>query len=287
MNRLSNSISNTVTSNNLWASLQLDATKLAQGEPILASFFNTTILRHDSLSSALSFLLANKLDSASLQAMVLREVFEEAMEDKDSNIVSMIERDILAIKERDAACESLTTPFLFFKGFHALQSYRIANWLWNKKRKSLALYLQSQISIAFGVDIHPAARIGSGIMLDHGTGLVVGETCVIEDNVSILQSVTLGGTGKEHGDRHPKIRSGVLIGAGAKILGNIEVGEGAKVGAGSVVLEAVECHTTVAGVPAKVVGRNTEKEPSRVMDHNINHCVRSVEHSDHNQENIG
>ncbi|MFT2110293.1 serine O-acetyltransferase [Marinomonas sp. 2405UD68-3] len=284
---MSNSIHNTTTSDNLWASLQLDAKKLAQDEPILASFFNTTILRHDSLSSALSFLLANKLDSASLQAMVLREVFEEAMEDRNSEIVPMIERDILAIKERDAACESLTTPFLFFKGFHALQSYRIANWLWNKKRKSLALYLQSQISIAFGVDIHPAARIGSGIMLDHGTGLVVGETCVIEDNVSILQSVTLGGTGKEHGDRHPKIRSGVLIGAGAKILGNIEVGEGAKVGAGSVVLETVESHTTVAGVPAKVVGRNTEKEPSRVMDHNIHHCMRSVEHSNNEQKNTG
>ena len=264
-----------VTSGNLWSSLQAEAEKLAQDEPILASFFNTTILRHDSLSSALSFLLASKLDSISIPAMVLREVFEEAMQDPESNIVANIQTDILAIKDRDAACNSLTTPLLFFKGFHALQTYRVANWLWQHERKSLALYLQGQMSLSFSVDIHPAARIGAGIMLDHATGLVVGETCVIEDNVSILQSVTLGGTGKEHGDRHPKIRRGVLIGAGAKILGNIEVGEGAKVGAGSVVLENVEAHTTVAGVPAKVVGRNTEREPALIMDHNINHCVRS------------
>ncbi|GAB3481111.1 serine O-acetyltransferase [Marinomonas epiphytica] len=258
---------------NLWHTLQEEAKKLALDEPILASFFNTTILRHDTLCSALSFLLASKLDSISIPAMVLREVFEEAMADKNSGIVDCIERDILAIKERDAACDTLTTPLLFFKGFHALQTHRVANWLWKNDRKSLALYLQGQMSMAFSVDIHPAATIGCGIMLDHATGLVVGETCVIEDNVSILQSVTLGGTGKEHGDRHPKIRSGVLIGAGAKILGNIEVGVGAKVGAGSVVLEEVAPHTTVAGVPAKVVGHNTEEEPALEMDHNINHCV--------------
>lgn len=266
-----------VTSGNLWPSLQAEAEKLAQDEPILASFFNTTILRHDSMSSALSFLLASKLESINVPSMVLREVFDEAMEDADSGIVPRIERDILAIKERDAACDCLTTPLLFFKGFHALQTHRIANWLWKQGRESLALYLQGQVSMAFGVDIHPAAQIGSGIMLDHATGLVVGETCVIEDNVSILQSVTLGGTGKEHGDRHPKIRRGVLIGAGAKILGNIEVGEGAKIGAGSVVLEAVEAHTTVAGVPAKVVGRHRESEPALVMDHNINHCVKTAD----------
>ncbi|MCB5162005.1 serine O-acetyltransferase [Marinomonas algarum] len=263
-----------VTSDNLWQSLQAEAAKLAQDEPILASLFNTTILRHETLCSALSFLLASKMDSLSIPAMVLREVFEEAMADPHSGIVKCIEQDILAIKERDAACDTLTTPLLFFKGFHALQTYRVANWLWKNNRKSLALYLQGQMSMVFSIDIHPAATIGSGIMLDHATGLVVGETCVIEDNVSILQSVTLGGTGKEHGDRHPKIRSGVLIGAGAKILGNIEIGEGSKVGAGSVVLEAVERHTTVAGVPAKVVGRNTEREPALGMDHNINNCLQ-------------
>ncbi|MCV2401353.1 serine O-acetyltransferase [Marinomonas sp. C2222] len=263
-----------VTSENLWQSLQIEAEILAKDEPILASYFNTTILRHESLCSALSFLLASKLDSISISAMVLREVFDEAMSDKKSGIVKSIEQDILAIKERDAACSSLTTPLLFFKGFHALQTYRIANWLWKNDRQSLALYLQSQMSMVFSVDIHPAATIGRGIMLDHASGLVVGETCVIEDNVSILQSVTLGGTGKEDGDRHPKIRSGVLIGAGAKILGNIEVGSGAKIGAGSVVLENVESHTTVAGVPAKVVGRNTEAKPALEMDHNINHCLK-------------
>lgn len=266
---------NAMTFGSLWPSLQAEAEQLAKDEPILASYFNTTILRHDSLSSALSFLLASKLDSISIPAMVLREVFEEAMTDPTSGIVECIEKDILSIKERDAACDCLVTPLLFFKGFHALQTYRVANWLWKHNRKSLALYLQGQMSMVFSVDIHPASTIGSGIMLDHATGLVVGETCIIEDNVSILQSVTLGGTGKETGDRHPKIRSGVLIGAGAKILGNIEVGEGAKVGAGSVVLEAVAAHTTVAGVPAKVVGRNTEKEPARVMDHNINHCLKN------------
>jgi len=267
-------MSHVVTSSNLWQSLQQEAEKLAKDEPILASYFNTTILRHESLCSALSFLLASKLDSISIPAMVLREVFEEAMADPKSGVVESIQKDILAIQERDAACDTLTTPLLFFKGFHALQTYRVANWLWKNDRKSLALYLQGQMSMVFSVDIHPAATIGSGVMLDHATGLVVGETCIIEDNVSILQSVTLGGTGKEHGDRHPKIRSGVLIGAGAKILGNIEIGEGAKIGAGSVVLEAVEHHTTVAGVPAKVVGRNTEAEPALEMDHNINHCVQ-------------
>ncbi|TDR13366.1 serine O-acetyltransferase [Marinomonas communis] len=271
---MSNTIQSDVTFDNLWPSLQAEAEKLAQDEPILASYFNTTILRHDSLSSALSFLLASKLDSISIPAMVLREVFQEAMADPKSKIVECMAQDILSIKERDAACDCLTTPLLFFKGFHALQTYRVANWLWKEGRESLALYLQGQMSMTFGVDIHPAAKIGCGVMLDHASGLVVGETCVIEDNVSILQSVTLGGTGKETGDRHPKIRSGVLIGAGAKILGNIEVGEGAKVGANSVVLEPVAPHTTVAGVPAKVVGRNKEMEPSREMDHTIRSCIR-------------
>ncbi|SBS24803.1 Serine acetyltransferase [Marinomonas aquimarina] len=271
---MSKTIQSDVTSDNLWPSLQAEAEKLAQDEPILASYFNTTILRHDSISSALSFLLASKLDSISIPAMVLREVFEEAMSAPGSGIVECVSQDILSIKERDAACDCLTTPLLFFKGFHALQTYRVANWLWHQGRESLALYLQGQMSMVFGVDIHPAARIGCGVMLDHASGLVVGETCVIEDNVSILQSVTLGGTGKETGDRHPKIRSGVLIGAGAKILGNIEVGEGAKVGANSVVLDPVEPHTTVAGVPAKVVGRNKEKEPSREMDHTIKGCYK-------------
>ncbi|TBR43227.1 serine O-acetyltransferase [Marinomonas agarivorans] len=258
----------------LWQTLQKEAEELSQVEPILASLFNTAILRHESLGSALSFLLASKLDTPAVPALVLREIFEEVLSEAKSTIVQDVEKDILAICERDAACDSLTTPLLFFKGFHALQTHRVAHWLWVNNRKSLALHLQAQMSSAFGVDIHPAAKIGSGVMLDHATGFVVGETCVIEDNVSILQSVTLGGTGKEQGDRHPKIRRGVLIGAGAKILGNIEVGEGAKIGAGSVVLKSVKAHTTVAGVPAKEVGRNTDMEPALGMDHDINQCVR-------------
>jgi serine O-acetyltransferase len=161
------------------------------------------------------------------------------------------------------------TPFLFFKGFHALQAYRVAHWLWKQKRNSLALFLQNRISCVFAVDIHPAARIGKGIMFDHATGIVIGETAVVEDNVSIMQSVTLGGTGKEHGDRHPKVRSGVLISAGAKVLGNIEIGECAKVGAGSVVLKDVAPRTTVAGVPAKEVSVNTCTKPAQEMNHSL------------------
>ena len=157
-------------------------------------------------------------------------------------------------------------PFLFFKGFHALQAYRLAHWLWNEKRRHLALYLQTRVSDLFAVDIHPAARIGSGIMMDHATGIVIGETAVVEDNVSMLHAVTLGGTGKEAGDRHPKIRTGVLIGAGAKILGNIEIGKGARVAAGSVVLQNVPPCKTVAGVPAKVIGDSGCAEPAREMD---------------------
>jgi len=177
--------------------------------------------------------------------------------------------DLCAVQERDPAVEFFSTPLLYLKGFLALQSYRIAHWLWNQKREALAIYLQNQISVVFAVDIHPAARIGKGIMLDHATGIVIGETAIVEDDVSILQSVTLGGTGKESGDRHPKIRAGVMIGAGAKVLGNIEVGRGAKVGAGSVVLDHVPEHTTVAGVPAKVVGRPDSEMPSLAMNQTI------------------
>jgi serine O-acetyltransferase len=160
-------------------------------------------------------------------------------------------------------------PFLFFKGYHALQSYRAAHWLWQQGRECLALFLQNRISQVFDVDIHPGARIGRGVMIDHATGVVIGETVVLEDNVSMLHGVTLGGSGCGKGDRHPKIRAGVLIGVGAKILGNIEIGEGAKIGAGSVVLDAVAAHTTVAGVPAKLIGRPRGDEPSRDMDHHL------------------
>jgi serine O-acetyltransferase len=200
-----------------------------------------------------------------LPTMLIRDVIKEAMQD-DPNILRAAEVDMLAVFSRDPACEDLTTPFLFYKGFHALQAHRIANWLWLNGRRTLAQFFQSQISVTLGVDFHPAARIGSGIMLDHATGIVVGETAVIEDDVSILHSVTLGGTGKTSGDRHPKIRRGVLLAAGCKVIGNIEVGEGAKVGAGSVVLDNVPPHVTVAGVPARIVGTTAEAIPSHDMN---------------------
>lgn len=237
-------------------------------EPILASFFHATILNHSTMEAALSYHLASKLDSINVPAMLIREIMEDAYL-ADPSIMEATRADIKAVRERDPVCDSYSTPFLYFKGFHALQAYRVANWLWRNNREEMALYLQNQISVVFAVDIHPAAKIGKGIMIDHATGLVVGETTVIEDNVSLMQSVTLGGTGKETGDRHPKVRQGVLISAGAKVLGNVEIGEGAKVGSGSVVLENVPAHTTVAGVPAKVVGKPVTKSPALDMCHNI------------------
>jgi serine O-acetyltransferase len=192
----------------------------------------------------------------------------EALE-SDASIREAVRADLQAVEDRDSACHELYIPFLYFKGFHALQTQRVSHWLWSHGRESLALFFQNRMSTEFGVDIHPAARMGRGIMLDHATGLVIGETAVVGNNVSILQSVTLGGTGKDEKDRHPKIGDGVLISAGAKILGNICVGEGAKVGAGSVVLENVPAHTTVAGVPAKVVGRPSSDQPALEMDHDF------------------
>ena len=252
----------------VWHTIRIETRKHAEQEPILASFLHATILNHDTLEAALSFHLANKLDSPAASALLIREVIQEAMEG-DKTIGLSVRTDLRAIRERDSACHSLAIPFLFFKGFHALQAHRIAHWLWNKGRQQLALFLQNRISTAFGVDVHPAARMGKGIMLDHATGIVIGQTAVVEDNVSIMQSVTLGGTGKEAGDRHPKVRRGVLISAGAKVLGNIEIGEGAKIGAGSVVLKPVQAHTTVAGVPAKVVGRPQSNQPALDMCHEL------------------
>ena len=248
-----------------WQKIEREAACMATEEPMLASFFHSTILNHKNLRSALSFQLANKLDSATMPAIALREVIELALR-SEPELLAMVAADICAGQERDPPVDLFSTPLLYLKGFHALQGYRVANWLWRQGRRSLALYLQNQISVVFGVDVHPAARIGKGIMFDHATGIVVGETAVIEDDVSILQSVTLGGTGKESGDRHPKIREGVMIGAGAKVLGNIEVGMGAKIGAGSVVINPVPPHTTVAGVPAKIVGRPECDKPSLDMD---------------------
>jgi len=253
----------------IWGQIRLEAQEASGEEPVLASFYHASILNHGSFADALSFHLANQLDSQALPAMMLREVFLEAMIADPAIELAML-ADIRAHRERDPACSRFCMPFLFFKGYHALQSWRIAHWLWVKGRRALALYFQNQISQRFDVDIHPGARIGRGIMIDHATGVVIGETSVLEDDVSMLHSVTLGGSGCAKTDRHPKIRRGVLIGVGAKILGNIEVGEGAKIGAGSVVLEPVAAHTTVAGVPAKPIGRPSVDAPALDRDHHLN-----------------
>ena len=263
----------------IWQCIKTEARGLAECEPMLASFYHATLLKHENLGSALSYILANKLANAIMPAIAIREVVEEAYR-ADTNMTDYAARDILAVRQRDPAVDKYSTPLLYLKGFHALQAYRIGHWLWSQDRKALAIYLQNQISVVFGVDIHPAARIGCGIMLDHATGIVVGETAVVENDVSILQSVTLGGTGKEGGDRHPKIREGVMIGAGAKILGNIEVGRGAKIGAGSVVLHPIPAHTTAAGVPARIVGRPESEKPSMDMDQLFNGAHDGFEFGD-------
>ncbi len=252
----------------MWQEICVEARQSSLDEPVLASSYPAAILNHKSFTEAISFHLANKLDSDSMPAMTLREVFVEALE-ADPSIAAAMCNDIRAYKDRDPACEKYSMPFLYFKGFHALQAQRVSHWLWLQQRKILALYMQNQISQIFSVDIHPGAKIGSGIMIDHATGVVVGETAVIGDDVSMLHAVTLGGSGCLSGDRHPKIGRGVLISAGAKILGNISVGDGAKIGAGSVVLESVPPHVTVAGVPAKIVGRVVGNAPALEMDHQL------------------
>ena len=252
----------------VWDRIVDETREQTEQEPALASFLHATILNHDTLEAALSFHLANKLANPAISALQVREIIEDAMK-KNCGISKAVRADIKAAFDRDSACDSYILPFLYFKGFQALQAYRVSNCLWNHGRTALAYFLQSHISAVFGVDIHPAAKIGKGIMLDHATGIVIGETTVIEDDVSIMQNVTLGGTGKEGGDRHPKIGKGVLVSAGAKILGNIRIGEGAKIGAGSVVLEDVAPHTTVVGVPAKIVGKPLTQSPALDMNHDI------------------
>jgi serine O-acetyltransferase len=256
------------TTDSMWQRIRTEAAKQASEEPILASLLHATILNHTRLELALSFHLASQLATPDVSSLLLRKVIMEAFE-SDASIQTAVRADLQAVEDRDSACHELYIPFLYFKGFHALQTYRIAHWLWTTGRESLALFFQNRMSTTFSVDIHPAATLGQGILLDHATGLVIGETAVVGKNVSILQSVTLGGTGKDEGNRHPKIGDGVLISAGAKILGNICVGAGAKVGAGSVVLEDVPAHTTVAGVPAKIVGRPASDQPALEMEHDF------------------
>jgi serine O-acetyltransferase len=252
----------------IWQQLRQEATELVSREPLLASHVYSSILNHECLGSALSFIVANKLADAVVSAFTIRELFDQAFVDCD-RMLTHVAHDIKAVKDRDPAADSYLTVILNLKGFHAIQAHRLAHCLWRQNRKELARFIQSRTSEVFGVDIHPACKVGHGIMFDHATGIVIGETAVIEDNVSILQSVTLGGTGNEQGDRHPKIRAGVLIGAGAKVLGNIEVGEGARIGAGSVVLNPVAAHTTVVGIPAKVVGKPNCPCPAETMNQNF------------------
>ena len=251
----------------LWARLRVEAASAAAEEPILASFLNAAILRHDRFSDALAYRIAAKLADAQLDAMLARDVAEEAL-DGDPDIVEQAAADMMAVDERDPACLSLLQPFLYFKGYHALQAHRVAHWLWMQGRQTLAFHLQSRVGERFGLDIHPAARIGRGVMIDHATSVVIGETTVVGDDCSILHEVTLGGTGAAHEDRHPKIGKGVMIGAGARVLGNIQVGDGARIAAGSVVLQPVPAGCTVAGVPAKVVG-GCSKNPAKSMDQSL------------------
>ena len=250
----------------VWARIRDEAEQVARREPELATFIYSTILHHDTLEAAVVHRVAERLDSPEVSAELIRQAYADTL-DSDRSMGTTFRADIVATFDRDPATNRFLEPVLYFKGFHAIQTHRLAHWLWGKGRKDFAYYLQSRASAVFQCDIHPAARIGRGIFLDHATGLVVGETAVIEDDCSILHDVTLGGTGKEAGDRHPKIRHGVLIGAGAKILGNIEIGHCARIASGSVVVKSVPHNTTVAGVPAKVIGEAGCPEPSRTMDH--------------------
>ena len=255
------------SSDPVWTDIFKQAEETAREEPMIAGYLHAAILNYDCLEDALSFHLARKLGSPSMPSLAMQNLLRTAYEG-DPEIVAAARDDLSAVLERDPACNSRLEPLLYFKGFHGLQSYRVAHWLWTEGRKSIAFFLQNRISEAFAMDIHPAARIGRGIMIDHGTGVVIGETTVIEDDVSLLQNVTLGGTGKEGGDRHPKVRRGALVCAGAKVLGNIEIGECSKVGAASVVLHDVPPRCTAVGVPARIVGDCCD-QPARTMDQSL------------------
>ena len=254
----------------VWARIRTEAEEIARQEPQLATFIYSTILHHDTLEAAVVHRVSQRLDHPDVPAELIQQAYGDALQNEPS-IGVVFRADIVATFDRDPATHRFLEPVLYYKGFHAIQTHRLANWLWRHGRKDFAYYLQSRSSAVFQCDIHPAAPIGRGIFLDHATGLVVGETAVIEDDVSILHGVTLGGTGKEYSDRHPKIRRGVMLGAGAKIIGNIEIGHCARVAAGSVVLKAVPHNTTVAGVPARVIGEAGCPEPSRTMDQYFHH----------------
>lgn len=253
----------------IWDTVRNEAQDIVAKDPVLAAFIYTNCINQPSLEDAVIHRVCERLDHQDMNSSTLFQTFQQ-MREADPTWGTTLRVDIQAVYDRDPACLRFIQPILYFKGFHAVQTHRLAHWLWNNGREDFALYLQSRSSVIFQTDINPAAKIGKGIFLDHATGIVIGHTATVGDNVSILQNVTLGGTGKEEGDRHPKIGCGVLIGSGAKVLGNIKVGDCSRIAAGSVVLKEVPPKTTVAGVPARIVGEAGCQEPSRAMDQIIN-----------------
>ena len=244
-------VSQPVDIDKCWQCIREETELRMNAEPVLTSFFHTSVLAHSSLVDVLVDIITLKLDAKATPAMMLRSVVEEALADED--ILRSVCADLCAVLRRDPACRYLSTPLLFYKGFQGLQAWRVARAQWKAERHSLALYLQSRVSEVFDMDIHPSAQFGCGIMIDHATGVVIGETAVVEDDVSIYHGVTLGWNGRDTGVRHPTIRRGALLAANASVLGNIEVGAYSRVAAGAVVLEAVPARHTVAGMPATVV----------------------------------
>ena len=255
----------------IWSRITAEAQEAVATEPLMGGLIHACVLHHRTLEKALSYRIAAKLNSNEMSMAVLREIADEAY-GTDPDLVEASRTDLVAIFDRDPACHRLLQPVLYFKGYQAVQAYRVGHWLWKRGQHDLAYFFQMRISEIFGVDIHPAAKIGKGIMIDHAHSIVIGETAVVGDNVSMLHSVTLGGTGKEEEDRHPKIGDGVLIGAGAKVLGNIRIGHCSRIAAGSVVLSEVPPCKTVAGVPAKIVGEAGCDQPSVAMDQLLQGC---------------
>jgi len=266
---------NVAVADPVWQHIREEARAAVLSEPLLGGFFHSGLLHHATLEKALSYRFSLKLASGEMSEQILREIADEAY-GADPELGQAARADIMAVFDRDPACHRFLQPVLFFKGYQAVQAYRVGHWLWQNGWIDLAYFVQMRVSEVYGVDIHPGARIGRGIMIDHAHSIVIGETAVVGDNVSMLHSVTLGGTGKEDGDRHPKIGNGVMIGAGAKVLGNIRIGERSRIAAGSVVLHDVPRCTTVAGVPARVVGEAGCAQPALTMDQLLDEGVGSI-----------
>ncbi|MBT8149541.1 MAG: serine O-acetyltransferase [Gammaproteobacteria bacterium] len=256
------------TTASIWPVLVEQAKELAAREPLLASYYHSRIIEHDSFADALACQVAAKLDTPTVAALVLDEVFSEILRERPDIAQAAVD-DLLACYERDPACDYYCMPFLHFKGYLAIQAHRFAHFLWQSNRRSMARYIQHMTSVLYQVDVHPAAQLGSGIMFDHATGVVIGETAVVGNNVSLLHGVTLGGSGNLSGKRHPTIGDGVMISCGVKILGDITVGDGVRIGGGSLVLESVPAHVTIVGVPAKIIGRPADEAPALSMQQDI------------------